>query len=123
MRALLLGAVALLAALAGAVGVAGGAGRAAAPSLAQSAISYPFVTLPPGSPLPSDAQCAAVLEQHHNPAFEPRPANEAANHTNVYQAGYRIPPQELGGYTAGALACSEHCAQAWVPPTPAEGQQ
>ena len=103
MRTLLLVAAALLAVLVSSLsagGMAGGAGHAAAPSMEQGAVSYPFATLPPGSPLPSDGQCAAVMEQHRNPAFEPLLANEAANRTNVYQAGYRMPPQELGGYAA-----------------------
>jgi hypothetical protein len=46
-----------------------------------------FYTLPPGSQLPSDAACAARVRQS---AWEPRPDNSAANHTNVYAQGYRI---------------------------------
>jgi hypothetical protein len=113
MRALLLGSVVLLALAVGGGGrVALGSGddartalggAVAAPAavvLAQEPGGYPFTTLPPGSALPTDAQCTAILDQHRNPAFEPVPANETANHTNVYQAGYRMPPQELGGYAA-----------------------
>jgi hypothetical protein len=38
-----------------------------------------FYTLPPGSALPSDAQCVAAVR--YNPSFEPRPDNFTANHT------------------------------------------
>ena len=37
-----------------------------------------FATLPPGAPLPSDAQCAARV---HRSSWEPRPKNDTANHT------------------------------------------
>ncbi len=36
-----------------------------------------FTTLPPGSPLPSESECAARVR---NSSFEPRPDNYAANH-------------------------------------------
>ncbi|HEY7060862.1 MAG TPA: hypothetical protein VII06_05230 [Chloroflexota bacterium] len=93
----------LLAAAWAAAALAGGAGAwasAAAGALAQAPDSYPFTTLPPGSALPSDAQCTAIMDQHRDPSFEPRPENDPANHTNVYQAGYRMPAQALGGYGA-----------------------
>jgi hypothetical protein len=41
-----------------------------------------FVTLPPGAPLPTDAQCAARI---HRSSWEPRPQNNTANHTVVHQ--------------------------------------
>jgi hypothetical protein len=66
----------------------------------QALPAYPLRTLPPGSPLPSDAQCTALLDQHRNPAFEPRPENAGANQTNVLRDGYRFPPQELEGLGA-----------------------
>jgi hypothetical protein len=49
-----------------------------------------FAILPPGSPLPSDATCAARV---HKSAWEPVPANRAANH--------RMPPtpQTLGDFS------------------------
>src|SRR5262249_31742065 len=37
-----------------------------------------FSTLPPGSPFPSDAECAARV---HHSTWEPRPENNTANHT------------------------------------------
>ena len=63
----------------------------------QALPAYPLRTLPPGSPLPSDGQCAALLDQHRNPGFEPRPENAGANQTNVFREGYRFPPGELEG--------------------------
>jgi hypothetical protein len=44
------------------------------------------VTLPPGSPLPSDAGCAASIARS---AWEPRPANATANARNLYAEGVR----------------------------------
>ncbi len=44
------------------------------------------VTLPPGSPLPSDGDCAASVVRS---AWEPRPANATANARNLYAAGVR----------------------------------
>jgi hypothetical protein len=41
-----------------------------------------FQTLPPGSPLPTGAQCAARVRRS---AWEPRPQNTTANHTVVPQ--------------------------------------
>ncbi len=52
-----------------------------------------FTTLPPGSPLPSEGECAARVRQS---SWEPRPDNYAANHTNVYAQGYRL----TGSYLA-----------------------
>src|SRR5579864_4390346 len=46
-----------------------------------------FATLPPGSPLPSDAECAARVRYS---SWEPRPQNTAANHTNLYAQGFRL---------------------------------
>src|SRR5947209_7413646 len=40
-----------------------------------------FSTLPPGSPLPSDAQCAAQIHAVATGVAEPRPDNYTANHT------------------------------------------
>ncbi len=105
MRALLLGAVLLAtvgAARPAAAGLASASVAAASTDApgAQATVAYPFATLPPGSALPSDARCAAVMEQHRDPTFEPRPENATANQTNVYQAGYRMPPQALGGFAA-----------------------
>src|SRR5207253_2386021 len=37
-----------------------------------------FATLPPGTALPGDAECAARVRRD---PWEPRPANAAANHT------------------------------------------
>jgi len=44
------------------------------------------VTLPPGSPLPSDANCAARVARS---VWEPRPANATANARNLYAEGVR----------------------------------
>jgi autotransporter family porin len=44
-----------------------------------------FSTLPPGSVLPSDAQCAAEVTK----AAENRPGNTAKNNVNEYTGGYR----------------------------------
>lgn len=49
-------------------------------------VSY-FKTLPPGSALPSDAQCAREIAR--NP-WEPIPGNRTANQTNVYAQGFRL---------------------------------
>ena len=46
-----------------------------------------FTTLPLGSSLPSDAECAARVRYS---SWEPRPQNNAANHTNIYAQGYRL---------------------------------
>jgi autotransporter family porin len=47
------------------------------PALAPRPGRY-FATLPPGSPLPSDAECTARVRRS---SWEPRPENAAANHT------------------------------------------
>ena len=39
--------------------------------------TWKFVTLPPGSPLPSESDCASRVRYS---SFEPRPDNDAANH-------------------------------------------
>jgi hypothetical protein len=54
-----------------------------------------FNTLPPGSPLPSDATCAARVRQS---TWEPRPDNFTANHTNIYLQGYRLTGSNLKPY-------------------------
>ncbi len=54
-----------------------------------------FSTLPPGSALPSDATCAASVRQS---AWEPRPDNTTANHTNVYLQGARLTGSNLKPY-------------------------
>src|SRR5215468_6456702 len=51
-----------------------------------------FTTLPPGSALPSDAECAARVRRS---SWEPRPENEVANHTNVYEQGGRLKGSDL----------------------------
>src|SRR5262245_34941398 len=54
-----------------------------------------FVTLPPGSALPSDAECAARVRRS---SFEPRPQNFLANNNNVYAQGARLIGNDLYGY-------------------------
>jgi hypothetical protein len=54
-----------------------------------------FTTLPPGSPLPSDSECAARVRYS---SWEPRPDNNTANHTNVYAQGYRLTGSYLARY-------------------------
>jgi hypothetical protein len=46
-----------------------------------------FTTVPPGSPLPSDADCAAMVKRT---SWEARPDNAAANQTNIYTQGGRL---------------------------------
>ena len=50
-----------------------------------------FSTLPPYSSLPGDADCASRVRRS---AWESRPSNTTANHTNVYAQGYRL----MGSY-------------------------
>jgi hypothetical protein len=57
----------------------------------------PSTTLPVGSNLPSDAECAARVRRH---PWEPHPENTAANNKNVYAEGYRMPADALYGYGA-----------------------
>jgi hypothetical protein len=57
-----------------------------------------FTTLPPGSALPSDAECTARVQRS---AWEPRPENSTANQTNVYAQGYRLHGSYLAQYGAG----------------------
>lgn len=54
--------------------------------------SSTFTTLPLGSPLPSDAECAARVPRS---SWEPRPSNATANYTNVYAQGYRLTGSDL----------------------------
>jgi hypothetical protein len=57
------------------------------PTMTLPATSGSFAMLPPGSPLPGEAACAASVRRS---SFEPRPANAAANH--------RVPSaQQLSG--------------------------
>ncbi len=62
---------------------------------AASSIAGGFRTLPPGSILPSDSECAARV---HRSPWEPRPDNETANHTNVYAQGDRLTGSYLAQY-------------------------
>src|SRR4029077_15737793 len=57
-------------------------------------VSY-FKTLPPGSALPSDAECAREIAK--NP-WEPRPGNRTANQVNVYAQGFRLRNSYLGSW-------------------------
>jgi hypothetical protein len=52
--------------------------KAAPPANPPPAAAGYFEMLPPGSPLPTDAQCAARV---HRSPWEPRPGNAKANHT------------------------------------------
>ena len=61
---------------------------------AQAAGTY-FSTLPPGSSLPSDADCAARVRRS---SWEPRPDNTAANNFNVYAQGGRLTGSYLDQY-------------------------
>jgi hypothetical protein len=54
-----------------------------------------FTTLLPGSPLPSDTECAARVRYS---SWEPRLENTTANHTNVYAQGYRLAGSYLAQY-------------------------
>jgi hypothetical protein len=54
-----------------------------------------FTTLPPGSQLPSDAECAARVKRS---SWEPRPDNTTANNTNVYKQGHRLTGSYLKQY-------------------------
>src|SRR5215470_2023630 len=64
-------------------------------ALAQGSTDAHFDTLPPGSALPSDAECAARVRRS---AWEPRPENFLANNTNVYARGDRLIGNDLYGY-------------------------
>lgn len=63
-----------------------------------------FGTLPPGSPLPDDAQCASRVRRS---AWEPRPQNAAANHT--VPASVSLPgwTPDNGGVDARARALAD----------------
>src|SRR5215510_7046854 len=64
--------------------------------LADSALAQSsFATLPPGSALPSDANCAARVRRS---SWEPRPENFLANNTNVYAQGDRLSGSDLQQY-------------------------
>jgi hypothetical protein len=66
------------------------------PSVAAAPINTGrFTTLPAGSPLPSDATCAARVRRS---AWEPRPDNTTANNTNIYLQGYRLTGSNLKPY-------------------------
>src|SRR5262249_24548237 len=60
-------------------------------SLAQTS----FVTLPPGTALPTEAECAARVRRS---PWEPRPANFWANNTNAYAQGWRLHGSDLDAY-------------------------
>ncbi|MGH7203761.1 MAG: hypothetical protein ACREHC_04945 [Candidatus Levyibacteriota bacterium] len=51
-----------------------------------------FGTLPPGSALPTDAECAQKVRRS---PWEPRPENQTANNDNVSTAGYKLTGSEL----------------------------
>jgi hypothetical protein len=50
----------------------------------RAAVGSYFATLPPGSALPSGADCAARVRRH---PWEPRPENYTANHTTGHTVG------------------------------------
>lgn len=54
-----------------------------------------FSTLPPGSTLPSESDCAAMVRRN---AWEPRHQNDTANQTNVYSQGFRLTNSAIGDY-------------------------
>jgi autotransporter family porin len=54
-----------------------------------------FTTLPPGSTLPSEADCAARVQRS---SWEPRPDNATANNTNVYAQGHQLTGSYLNQY-------------------------
>ena len=54
-----------------------------------------FSTLPPGSALPSESDCAAQVRRS---SFEPRPDNATANNTNVFAQGGRLTGSYLNQY-------------------------
>ena len=62
---------------------------------AQASTSGRFTTLPPGSALPDEAECAARVRRS---SWEPRPENHVANQTNVYARGGRLSGNALYGY-------------------------
>ena len=54
-----------------------------------------FSTLPPGSSLPSESDCAVQVRRS---SWEPRPDNSTANNTNVYAQGGRLTGSYLNQY-------------------------
>jgi hypothetical protein len=66
-----------------------------APTPTPATNSQRFATLPPGSVLPSDAECAARVRRS---SWEPRPDNTTANNTNVYLQGARLTGSYLEQY-------------------------
>lgn len=54
-----------------------------------------FATLPPGSALPSESDCATRVRRS---SFEPRPDNATANNTNVFAQGGRLTGSYLNQY-------------------------
>lgn len=66
--------------------------------LRQRASELSFKTLPPGSPLPTDEECATRVRRA---TWEPRPINQNANATNVYSTGYRLVGSELAQFGPG----------------------
>jgi autotransporter family porin len=69
--------------------------RPAPPVVPPSAYVSYFKTLPPGSALPSDAQCAREIAR--NP-WEPKPENRTANQLNVYAQGFRLHDSYLASW-------------------------
>lgn len=91
------GRLALLALLLLALGVYARSRRADIPPPLLPGASGYFGTLPPGSALPGDEECAARVRRH---PWEPRPENYQANHTIPSEVN--IP--EWGGVNAAANA-------------------
>ncbi|MGI8419214.1 MAG: hypothetical protein ACR2LN_01065 [Candidatus Levyibacteriota bacterium] len=56
------------------------------------AVGVRFGTLPPGSALPTDAECAQKVRRS---SWEPRPENQQANNNNVSTSGYHLTGSEL----------------------------
>jgi hypothetical protein len=54
-----------------------------------------FTTLPPGTTLPSEAECTSRVRRS---SWEPRPENQQANNTNPYTQGYRLSGSSLAEY-------------------------
>src|SRR5437588_88030 len=63
--------------------------------LAAPSRALKFATLPPGSTLPTDAECASRVRR--NP-WEPRADNATANNTNEYGLGNRLTGSYLAQY-------------------------
>ena len=57
-----------------------------------------FVTLPPGSALPGDGECASAAGSD---PWEPRPENRAADQTNAWAQGFRLRGSYLASIAPG----------------------